>query len=382
MATRRDFLGGSALLIAGAGANVLGGAAAFAQTDAAAGPMPGEELAPDTLPANPRTQRYRPPHRLGMGGAPMSHAGPARPYGPVLEAVEAAWQSGVRYFDTSPWYNVGLGERRFGIVLHGRPRESFVISTKVGRLLHPDASVTKAGAWENPPPFRHEYDYSAAGTRRSIEDSLQRLGLTSIDIVFIHDLSPDNADLGERWTDYFEQAAKGAMPELTRMREEGIIKAWGMGVNTLEPSTRAFEVADPDIILQACKYSLIDHQDTIDRLFPLCRERGASIVVGSPLNNGFLAGRDRYNYQGRIPDGAIEKRARLSRLAYEHDTDLRTAALQFCAAPDVVSAVIPGSRNLRQSIENAASMRTSVPREFWQAAVREGLISEDAPLPG
>lgn len=378
MTTRRHFLTGSTLLAASAA--MLGRNALAADSVSPS----GEQFAPDSLPANPsstaKSAKYRPPYRVGMGGAPMSHAGPDRPYGPVLEAVDAAWRSGVRYFDTSPWYNVGLGERRFGVALHGLPREEFVISTKVGRLLHPDAAVKKAGSWENPPPFRHEYDYGAAGTRRSIEESLQRLGLTYIDIVFIHDISSDNGDMGEKWVDYFNQAAKGAMPELTRMRKEGIIKAWGMGVNTLEPSIRAFDVAEPDIVLQACKYSLIDHQDTIEKLFPLCRKNGVSVVVGSPLNNGFLAGRDRYNYAGTIPDGAIEKRARFSRLAHEHNTDLRTAALQFCNAPLEVSAIIPGSRNFRQSVENAESMRKKVPKEFWQAAIKQGLIAENAAL--
>ena len=378
MSSRRLFLAGSAALLAASAAGLS--RTVSAEAEAKTKFMQG--YAPDTLPTNPEnSRRYRPPYRLGMGGAPMSHADAGRMYEPVLEAVEAAWKSGVRYFDTSPWYNLGLGERRFGVALHGLPRDEFVISTKVGRILHPDDSVKKSASWKNSPPFRHEYDYSASGTRRSIEDSLQRLGLTRIDIVFIHDISSDNADMGERWTEYFDQAAKGAMPELTRMREEGIIKAWGMGVNTLDPSTRAFDVADPDIILQACKYSLIDHQDTIDRLFPLCRKRGASVVVGSPLNNGFLAGRDRYNYSGTIPAGAIEKRAKLSRLAHEYDTDLRTAALHFCNAPDVVSAIIPGARNHRQSVENAESMRKKVPQEFWQAAVKQGLISESAPLP-
>lgn len=356
-------------------------AAAATTAIAATRPAFAERHAPDTLPANPATDRYRPPYRLGMGGGPMSHAGPTRPEQPVMDAVHAAWDAGVRYFDTSPWYNLGLGERRFGIHLHGKPRDEFVISTKIGRILHPDASIEQVGSWENPPAFRHEYDYTADGTRRSIEDSLQRMGLTHIDIVFIHDLSPDNGDMGENWTEYFEQALNGAMPELTRMREEGIIKAWGMGVNTLPPSIRSFQEADPDIVLQACLYSLIDHESTLNELFPLVEERGASVVVGSPLNNGFLAGRDRFNYAGTIPDGAIDKRARLSKLAVEHGTDLRTAALHFCNAPDVVSAVIPGARNLRQSVENAASMRTTVPAEFWSACVREGLIAENAPLP-
>lgn len=375
MTDRRRFLTGSAALIA---AGALVASRSHAEESL---PGPINLHAPDSLPRNTGNySRYRPPVRVGMGCAPIAHAGPTRPNAQVIDAVEAAWQSGVRLFDTSPWYNLGLGERRLGVALHGMPREDFVLSTKIGRLLHPDASI-KPRSWENAPQFRHEYDFSAAGTRRSIEESLQRLGLTHIDVVFIHDLSPDNGDLGERWTEYFEQAVKGAMPELTRMREEGIIKAWGMGVNTLEPSIKAFEVADPDIVLQACKYSLIDHKDTVDRLFPLCRARNASILVGSPLNNGFLAGRDRYNYSGTIPDGAIEKRAKLSQLAYQYKTDLRTAALHFCNAPDVVSAIIPGARNRRQSIENAESMRKTVPREFWTEAVRQGLIAENAPLP-
>lgn len=366
MTTRRDF---------------LSVAAASAAATMISRPAFGQET-PDTLPLNPaRGGKWRPPYRLGMGGAPMAHAGPARPNGPVLEAVEASWDAGVRYFDTSPWYNLGLGERRFGVALHGKPREDYIISTKVGRILTPSTDGPAQVSWENPPSFDYAYDYSAEATRRSIEESLQRMGTPYIDIVLIHDISPDNGDMGEDWIEYFNQAADGAMPELTRMREEGLIKAWGMGVNTLEPSIRSFEVADPDLVLQACKYSLIDHEDMIERLFPVVERAGASIIVASPFNNGFLAGRERYNYLGEIPEGAIARRARLSELAVAHDTDLRTAALHFCNAPELVSAIIPGSRNLRQSVENAASMRTTVPAAFYQEAVAEGLISETAPLP-
>lgn len=154
--TRRHFLAGSAALVAA-------GTSGIASAATAASSASSVTQTPDSLPANTASGgRYRPPYRLGMGGAPMAHAGPGRPYHPVLEAVDAAWNSGVRFFDTSPWYNVGLGERRFGVALHGRPRDEFVISTKVGRILHPDASVTRAGGWENPPPFLHKYDYTVA----------------------------------------------------------------------------------------------------------------------------------------------------------------------------------------------------------------------------
>jgi D-threo-aldose 1-dehydrogenase len=165
------------------------------------------------------------------------------------------------------------------------------------------------------------------------------------------------------------------------MREEGLIKAWGMGVNEIEPARRALEVSDPDIILQAAQYSLIKHEDALEALFPLAEAAGASIVVGTPLMIGFLAGRHRYLWDGTIPAGAIEKRARLSRIAQDHGTDLLTASLQFVNAPEVVSAVIPGARTAQQVRQNAAAMRADVPAELWQALKRERLIAEHAPTP-
>ncbi|PTQ08246.1 L-fucose dehydrogenase [Sphingomonas oleivorans] len=348
----------------------------------AAGPIAARIDAP--LPAN-RTGggRYRPPGRLGMGGVALGNGFAPATDEETFGAVQAAWDAGVRYFDTSPWYGLGLSERRFGAVLHDKPRDQFVLSTKVGRLLRPDpvAAGRDLATWRKIPPFRHEYDYSAAGIRRSIEDSLQRLGMAQLDIVFIHDISPDNGDMGPRWTEYFAQAREGAMLELTRMREEGLIKAWGLGVNTLEPALAAFEAADPDIILSATQYSLIKHEDALNRLFPVARRRGASIIVGAPLNAGFLAGRDRYDYRGQMPAGALEKRARMAAIAERHGTDLRTAALHFANANPTVAAIIPGARNARQATENAASMRTAIAPAFWAELKSERLIAADAPVP-
>ncbi|QZN99196.1 aldo/keto reductase [Chenggangzhangella methanolivorans] len=217
MTTRRTF-------IAGAAAGVAAGAALAA---VAAAPAAAQNLRP--LPMNKPGGRYRPPMRVGMGGTQV--CGNFFPTGPEkAAALESAWANGVRYYDTSPWYGLGLSERRFGAFLQDKPREDYVISTKVGRLLKPDQSVagSKVGNWAEVPPFKHVYDYTAEGTRRSIEDSLQRLGIASLDIVFIHDLSPDNKDLGD-YAAKLEEAKKGAMPELTRMREQGLIKAWGWG---------------------------------------------------------------------------------------------------------------------------------------------------------
>jgi D-threo-aldose 1-dehydrogenase len=364
MTTRRTFLAGAGLTAAAA----------------AARPALASPLSPDDMPANPEGGRYRPPWKIGMGGGPMANGRQVKPEREILEAVEAAWDAGMRYFDTSPWYGLGLGERRFGLYLHDKPRDEFVISTKIGRVLTPDPSVDQVGSWMAPGPFDYEFDFTAEGTRRSVEDSLHRLGMAHLDIVFIHDLEEGQARIGN-WEEQFEIALDGAMPELERMKQEGLIKAWGMGVNRIEPAVRSFREADPDILLLATQYSLMEHERALDEVFPVVEAAGGSIVVGAPLNNGFLSGRDRYNYGPDIPEGAFAKRARLSAVCHAHEVDMRTAALQFTAAPDVVSATIPGSRNLRQSVENAASMTAAIPADFWAELKSEGLIAESAPVP-
>jgi len=327
-------------------------------------------------------KRYRPITISGLGGVAAGNGFHENPDADVNSALEAAWQSGVRYFDTSPWYGLGLSERRFGHFLRNQDREEFTLSTKVGRVLTPDKNfVLKNALWKGKLNFSYEYDYSASGVRRSIEDSLQRLGLPSLDIVYIHDLSPDNGDMKEKWVKYFDEALKGAMPELTKMREEGIIKGWGLGVNTLEPALKTIENADPDIFLSATQYSLIKHDEALNKLFPACEKRGISVVVGAPLNAGFLAGVDRYDYAGTFPDGAKAKLSKLAGLAKKHNTDLRSAALQFCAAPDVVSGVIPGAWNVSQAKANAESFKLDIPVAFWADLKEEKLISANAPTP-
>ncbi|WP_221189782.1 aldo/keto reductase [Azomonas macrocytogenes] len=318
--------------------------------------------------------------RLGLGGVAIGNAFAESTDEQSQATLAAAYAAGVRYFDTSPWYGLGLSERRFGHFLHTRKADDYVLSTKVGRLLTATHKLPKT-MWHNPSPFDYRYDYSAAGVRRSVEDSLQRLGVSQIDIVFIHDLAPSNGDLGERWTEYFAQAVKGAMPELTKMREEGLIKAWGMGVNDAEPALRCVAEADPDIFLLACQYSLLDHEKTLRDTFPKLAERDISVVVGSPLLAGYLAGRDRYLYRGTIPDWAPAKREQVAAIAQAHGIDIRTAALQFAAAPDVVSAVIPGARTPEQARANVASMSVAIPADFWSELKQQKLIAEDAPLP-
>jgi len=373
MHTRRDVLTAAAATAALAAWSPL---AAYAQPQ---GHSPSPQGGP--LPMNPPAKsggRFRPPGRFGLGGVAIGTGFAPLSAGQSDEVMKTAWDAGVRYFDTSPWYGLGLSERRMGHFLAGQNRDDYVLSTKVGRLMTATKNVPKV-MWKAPSPFEFRIDYTADGTRRSIEDSLQRMGLARFDIVFIHDLSPDH--FGEKWVEHFDVAAKGAIPTLTRLREEGVIKGWGFGVNNVEPCLRALEVADPDVFLLATQYSVVHHEQALNQLFPKCAERGASIVVGAPFNSGFLAGRERYNYRDAVPPAIREKGARIAAIAKEHGTDLRTVALQFCLAPPVVSAVIPGASTGRQVIENALSVATRLPADLWAALKREKLIAENAPTP-
>lgn len=375
MVSRRDFIFKSMLTSAAS----LAPAALFS----AVSDLPDSSGVPLTKPGgSSSTERFTPGKKYGLGGVAAGNAFHVNSDVQIRQMLEAAWDAGVRYIDTSPWYGLGLSERRIGHFLYNKNREEYVLSTKIGRILQPDANFEMPdNIWKGKLNFNYKYDYSAEGTRKSVEDSLHRMGLPYLDIVFIHDLSPDNEDMGENWVEYFEEARKGAMPELTRMREEGLIKAWGFGVNRVEPILKAIEVADPDIFLSATQYSLIDHETVLNRLFPVCEERDISLVMGAPLNSGFLAGHDRYNYSEDIPEKFIQKRSRLCEIAKEHSVELRSAALQFCAAPGVVASVIPGASTGEQATANVASMSEKIPGDFWKQLKSEGLIASHAPVP-
>lgn len=330
------------------------------------------------------TQRYRPPVKFGIGGVPFGNEFSIVTDKDAYAAIEAAWDGGVRYFDMAPWYGLGLAERRYGSFLHNKPREEFILSTKVGKLLKASKNYDKTIMPMSPSPNNVVFDYTASGVRRSLEDSLQRLGVSSIDIVFVHDLSKENTLLPTSWQEQFEIARKGAFPELSKMREEGLIKGWGIGVNTPEPIMRLLEVADPDICLLASQYSLIDHKNALNQVFPAARAKGVSFVVGSSLNAGFISGSPRYNYgkeSYKIPPEFIEKRKRLREVAANHGVDLRTAALKFSAAPDVAAALVVGVHNEQQVLQDLTSMTTKIPAEFWTELKSKGLIEQNAPTP-
>jgi len=328
---------------------------------------------------------YKVPFKFGLGGVPLGNEFAMVTDKDAYAILEAAWSAGIRYYDVSPWYGLGLAERRYGNFLHNKNRSEYVLSSKVGKLLK--ASKTAKGRELfpfSPSPNDVTFDYTASGVRRSIEDSLQRLGVDSLDIAFVHDISSDNKLLPTSWQEQFEIALKGAFPELTRMREEGVIKGWGIGVNTPAPILRVFSEADPDVCLMASQYSLIDHKNALNQLFPAVRKKNASLVVGSSLNAGFISGSPRYNYgkeSYKIPVEFLEKRKRLREVAANHGVDLRTAALQFSAAPDEAAALVVGASSEQQILADYTSMQTNIPGEFWTELKAERLIEQNAPTP-
>jgi D-threo-aldose 1-dehydrogenase len=219
---------------------------------------------------------------------------------------------------------------------------------------------------------------------RSIEDSLQRLGLDRLDIVFVHDLSPDNKYLPDDWEAIWPMAERGAFPALTRLREEGVIDGWGMGVNCPQPILRCLETADSDVHLLASQYSLIDHFNAVETVFPKAREKGVSFVVGSALNAGFLASRPRYNYGEEntlIPEDERERLAKLRMIAGRHGVDLVAAALQFSLAPDVASALVVGTASPDHLLADHAALRAKIPVAFWDALRSESILHPDAAVP-
>jgi D-threo-aldose 1-dehydrogenase len=374
MASRRDFFG----IATAAYALAAGGLEAARPVLAA----PGSGMQSG---AGQRSAHYVPPSKFGLGGVPLGNEFEVITDEEAYKTLDAAWSAGVRYYDVSPWYGLGLAERRFGYFLHNKNRDEYILSSKVGKLLKASRQNDAKSYFPfSPSPNNVVFDYTADGVRRSVEDSLQRLGISNLDIVFVHDISSDNKLLPTPWQQQFEIALKGAFPALSRMKAEGIIKGWGIGVNTPEPILRVMQEADPDVCLLASQYSLIDHANALNSVFPVARQRNVKFVIGSSLNAGFISGSPRYNYGKNswdIPRKYLEKREQLRAVAAQFGVDLRTAALHFSAAPDVAAALIVGARSEEQLLANVTSMQATIPSDFWAELKRRKLIEQNAPTP-
>lgn len=325
------------------------------------------------------------PTRIGFGTAPLGNMYRDIPNDEAIATVHAAWNSGIRYFDAAPLYGAGLAEFRLGEALAAYPREDYLIGTKVGRLILDEHESTaqrdlgeKGGLFEHGLPNRIIYDYTETGTLRSIEDSLKRLRTDRLDYVWIHDPAVDFH--GEHWREVFDIAMSGAAQALTRLREEGVIKAWGLGVNRVEPCELAIEQADPDGFLLAGRYTLLDHTAALEKLMPAAAERGLGIVVGGPYNSGLLAGGTHYEYQ-KAPQAMIERVERIKTICAQFGADIRAVALQFSLAHPAVAGVIPGASRPDRIAENQALAGQDIPGELWSELKKAGVISENAPTP-
>jgi D-threo-aldose 1-dehydrogenase len=316
---------------------------------------------------------------LGLGTATMG-GNRTRITQPTADAiVRAAWDAGVRYVDTAPYYGLGFSERRVGDALREEPRDAWVLSTKVGRLLRPRTAPGKrADGWLTPMPFDVEYDYTYDGIMRSFEDSLQRLGLARIDILYVHDLG-EYQHGPEANAPHMKALRDSGRKALDALKSSGAIGAIGLGVNETKVLLDVMGWADWDAFLLAGRYTLLE-QGPLDDLLPLCAERGTSIVVGGPLNSGILAGRDTWNY-APAPEDVRSRARRLGEVCARHRVPLAAAALQFPLAHPVVAAVIPGPRSAEEFNANVALMRTPIPPALWAELRAEKLLRPDAPVP-
>jgi D-threo-aldose 1-dehydrogenase len=273
-----------------------------------------------------------------------------------------------------------------GNALHKYKRDDFVLSTKVGRVILDELDNSardlgeKSGVFEYGLRNKIVNDYSADATMRSIEDSLKRLKTDRLDIVWIHDIAQDF--YGDEWLQYFEQARTGAFKVLTRLKEQGVIKAWGLGVNRVEPIelTLGLEEANPDGFLLAGRYSLLDHERALQRLMAEAKAQNTDIVVGGPYSSGILAGGAHFEYQKASPQ-IIAKVEHIKRIAQAHGVDIKAAALQFALANPAVAAVIPGASRPERIAEDVAALQAVIPAAFWEALRDAGLISGSAPVP-
>jgi D-threo-aldose 1-dehydrogenase len=319
----------------------------------------------------------------GYGGAPIGNL-----FRPITEDVAQAlvadaWGAGIRFYDTAPLYGHGLSEHRVGHALLHRPRAEYVLATKVGRRLYPQERGTfDTEAWVEAGPFRSQFDYGYDAVLREVEDSLHRLCTDRVDILFIHDCDTYTHGAAAQPL-RFREAMDGAYPALARLRDEGVVKAIGIGVNEAEVCYAAISEADLDCILLAGRYTLLE-QDPLDDLMPACAERGIAVVLGGVFNSGILAtgpvAGAKFDY-GPAPAHILEKVGAIQAVCARYDVPLPAAAVQFAAAHPAVASLLIGARTIEQQHQNASYFSHPIPGRLWEDLRSAGLIREDAPTP-
>lgn len=321
---------------------------------------------------------------LGFGTAPLGNLYRAITDDEAQAILNRAWDAGVRYFDTAPLYGFGLSETRLNSFLRSKSRDDYVLSTKVGRLLRAVDPKDRDGfgKWFDVPARVEVYDYSYDGVMRSLEFSLERLGIDRVDILYAHDLDLQVTGSQEILDERLKQLMGGGYKALVQLRDQGVIKAIGAGLNMWEPCQWLAERGDFDIFLLAGRYTLLE-QDSLATFLPLCEERGIGIVIGGPYNSGILATGARpgayYNYQPAPPD-ILRRVERIQSVCDRYGVRLVDAAFQFPLLHPSVLSVIPGGQTAAEMESNVAAAKARIPAELWKDLKDEGLLRSEAPV--
>lgn len=316
---------------------------------------------------------------MGLGCAQMGNLYRLTPYQESLGAFEAAWDAGIRYFDTAPFYGYTRSERRLGTMVTDRARDDYVLSTKVGRLMLPDNSVgPEEDAFVAPLPFRPTYDYGYDAILRSFEDSRQRLGMFAPEVLFVHDIG--RATHGDHHQHYWDQLTKGGgFRALGELREAGLIKAIGLGVNEWQAIADAMDECDIDVSMLAGRYTLLEQESLA--LLDRCHREGVGIVVAGAFNSGLLAGNRKFNY-AEAPADILARVGEIEAACEAEGVAMQAAALAFPALHPAVVSVVSGARNAEQMKANVGWFEEEIPASFWTRLQDKGVIAADASVSG
>ncbi|MEM9341546.1 MAG: aldo/keto reductase [Pseudomonadota bacterium] len=321
--------------------------------------------------------------QLGMGTAPLGNLYRAIREDDAQAVLNGAWEAGVRYYDTAPLYGLGLAETRLNNFLRGKDRDSYVLSTKIGRLFQATAPDQRDGfgKWFDVPARREVYDYTYDGVMRSVEFSLERLGIDRIDILYAHDLDIFTHGSQDALDPKLAELMDGGYKALLSLRDQGVIKAFGAGVNEWQSCQWLAERGDFDIFLLAGRYTLLE-QEALDSFLPLCETRGIGVVIGGPYNSGILATGPKpgafYNYDP-APDEILKRVGEIQAICDSHNVRMVDAAFQFPLRHSVVVSVIPGGQGVAEMESNVAAERADIPEALWGDLKAAGLMREDAP---
>ena len=321
---------------------------------------------------------------LGCGGTPLGDFYTLLDPREAIETIETGYNLGLTFFDTSPLYGHGLSEHRFGHALRYKPRNSYVLSTKVGRYLVPPGKQPLVRApFKGGLDFNHVYDYSRDGALRSIDQSMARLGISSFDCLTIHDVDVWTHGSRQAYQQRFKKSMEGCYPLLHELRAEGVIKAIGVGLNEVDCCMDFAKAGDFDFFLLAGRYTLLE-QGALDGFLPLCEERNIAIILGGPYNSGILATGAiegaRYNYVPAPPD-IMERVRRIEAVCARHKVPIAAAALQFPLGHPMVATMIPGAVSPAEVGRNFALMAQPIPADLWSELKHEGLLDKRAPVP-